>query len=226
MMDDLLQEMIDPAPAPKDAPRRRRLWMTVVIVGLAVVGVTKLTTAALFTDNATTGSAITSGTIDLTTDELTLPVLDGGIMPGDAVVAPVNVTNAGTLSYWYAVTYTATNTDTQTGAGTGADDAHLSDRLVLDVYADLPRCTAPSDTDGATPLATITGLSTSEAALVGDRTLESNAKNRVLGSTQAETLCVKVSFPSTADDNAYQGTATAVSLKFYASQTAHGSQKS
>jgi len=45
VMDDLLQEMIDPAPAPRDAPRRRRLWMTVAIVGLAVVGVTKLTTA-------------------------------------------------------------------------------------------------------------------------------------------------------------------------------------
>ncbi|WP_456820242.1 TasA family protein [Cellulomonas sp. URHB0016] len=225
-MDDLLQEMIDPAPAPRDAPRRRRLWMTVAIVGLAVVGVTRLTTAALFTDNATTGSAIASGTIDLTTDQLTLPVLDGNLMPGDAVVAPVTVTNAGTLSYWYAVTYTATDTDTQTGAGTGADDAHLSDRLVLDVYAGLARCSAPSDTDGATPLATVTDLSTGEDALFGDRALESDAGNRVLGSTQDETLCVKVSFPSTADDNAYQGTATAVSLKFYASQTTHGAQRS
>ena len=46
MMDDLLQEMIDPAPVHHDAPRRRRLWSTVAIVGLAAVGATTLTTSA------------------------------------------------------------------------------------------------------------------------------------------------------------------------------------
>ena len=43
MIDDLLQDMIDPAPAPRDKPRRRRLWATVAIVGLSVVGATSLT---------------------------------------------------------------------------------------------------------------------------------------------------------------------------------------
>ena len=56
MMDDLLQEMIDPAPAHHDAPRRRRLWTTVAIVGLAAVGATTLTTSAIFTDNDATSA--------------------------------------------------------------------------------------------------------------------------------------------------------------------------
>ena len=65
MMDDLLQEMIDPAPVHPDAPRRRRLWSTVAIVGLAAVGATTLTTSAIFTDNDSTSATIESGTVDL-----------------------------------------------------------------------------------------------------------------------------------------------------------------
>ena len=65
MMDDLLQEMIDPAPVHHDAPRRRRLWSTVAIVGLAAVGATTLTTSAIFTDNDATSATIESGTVDL-----------------------------------------------------------------------------------------------------------------------------------------------------------------
>ncbi len=39
MMDDLLEEMVNPpAPAQADRARRRRLWATVTIVGLAAVG--------------------------------------------------------------------------------------------------------------------------------------------------------------------------------------------
>ena len=65
MMDDLLQEMIDPAPVHRDAPRRRRLWTTVAIVGLAAVGATTLTTSAIFTDNDSTSADIETGTVDL-----------------------------------------------------------------------------------------------------------------------------------------------------------------
>ena len=56
MMDDLLHEMINPAPAPRDGARRRRLWTTVVIVGLAAIGATTLTTSAIFTDDDATSA--------------------------------------------------------------------------------------------------------------------------------------------------------------------------
>lgn len=50
-MDELLEEMITPAPSPTEVARRRRLYSSVAIIALAVVGVTSLTTSALFTDN-------------------------------------------------------------------------------------------------------------------------------------------------------------------------------
>ena len=49
MMDELLEEMIEPAPTRQDAGRRRRLWATGSVLALAAVGVTSLTTSALFT---------------------------------------------------------------------------------------------------------------------------------------------------------------------------------
>ena len=50
MMDDLLQEMIDPAPQRADVSRWRRLGATAAIFALAGLGITSLTTNALFTD--------------------------------------------------------------------------------------------------------------------------------------------------------------------------------
>lgn len=223
MMDDLLQEMIDPAPAPKDAARRRRLWMTVAIVGLAAVGATKLTTAALFTDSATTGSAITSGTVDIEAAMTAFAVPTSGLQPGDSIVAPVHVTNSGSLEHWYYATYTATDDDTVTGTGTGTGgNVHLSDRLTLEVFDDQDACTVPADTDGLDPITTHTGLSRAEAAFFGDPAGQGLPGNRTLGAASAEDLCVKLTFNDGGDDNIYQGTGTSIVLKFYATQAARG----
>ena len=50
-MDDLIREMLEPErPAPGVVARRRRFVATTTIIGLAAIGVTSLTTNALFTD--------------------------------------------------------------------------------------------------------------------------------------------------------------------------------
>ena len=106
-MDDLLERMIDPAPPQRDTPRRRRLWSTVAIVGLAAVGVTSLTTSALFTDKDSTTSAISTGTIDLTSSQLDFVLPAGDLKPLDTVYSPVTVTNDGSLGFQYAISLLA-----------------------------------------------------------------------------------------------------------------------
>ena len=56
MMDDLLQEMIDPAPVHRDARPSSSPLDHGGIVGLAAVGATTLTTSAIFTDNDSTSA--------------------------------------------------------------------------------------------------------------------------------------------------------------------------
>src|SRR4051794_204489 len=98
-MDDLLQEMIEPPVSKYDVARRRRLVSTVAILGLAAVGVTSLTTSALFTDRDDVGgNTFTTGTINLsvpTTGKWTMPA--GGMAPRDTRYSTLTVTNTGAL---------------------------------------------------------------------------------------------------------------------------------
>src|SRR5690606_17217957 len=99
-MDDLIREMLEPErPAPGVVARRRRFVATLSIVGLAALGVTSLTTNALFTDQADTAqSGFVSGSVKLDAEgaEFTMPA---GFFaaPGDHYYAPITVTNTGTL---------------------------------------------------------------------------------------------------------------------------------
>src|SRR4051794_24968472 len=129
MMDDLLHEMIDPAPAPRDAPRRWRLWTTVVIVGLATIGATALTTSAIFTDDDEATASISTGNVDLV---LGVPVpfefSPQDLAPGSSTFVPMTVSNAGTLELRYSVSYFGT-------PGTGGGGGDLTDVLQLRLYA-------------------------------------------------------------------------------------------
>ena len=86
MMDDLLQEMIDPAPQRADVSRWRRLGATAAIFALAGLGITSLTTNALFTDRETTAGDLLTGTVDLSLGGFSFTLPDGGMAPGDIVV--------------------------------------------------------------------------------------------------------------------------------------------
>ncbi|MGN8244812.1 TasA family protein [Cellulomonas soli] len=225
MIDDLLQEMIDPAPAPRDKPRRRRLWATVAIVGLSVVGATSLTTSALFTDNDTVNAAITSGTVDIAGGDLTFTMPSGGLAPGDAVVAPVTVDNDGSLELRYAVRYSAaagtpgTPPDLETPVVTGA----LQDALSLSLFdLDGAACTADATAAAVGTAAQLTttgfGLAGTDTALLGSSAPGAQDGDRVLAALSAEELCVRVDFDAAAG-NEFQSLTTDITLRFVAEQT-------
>lgn len=214
MMDDLLEEMVNPAPAQADKARRRRLWATVTIVGLAALGVTSLTTSALFTDNKTASDAIKTGTVSLETDAMTFTVPVDNMLPGAAIVAPLEVRNAGSLRYQYAISYQAVN-----GAGETAD---LSDRLRVEIFTRAAgNCTITGtlSTTGLIGRSTTSGygLATALTPIVGDPADYANAANRFLSASEADNLCVRVEFDATAD-NSYQDTSTTLTLRFDARQ--------
>jgi spore coat-associated protein N len=231
-MDELLEEMITPAPSPTEVARRRRLYSSVAIITLAVVGVTSLTTSALFTDNETvTSSAITTGTVDLTTSgppTFTLPA--GGLAPGDAVFATLTVTNSGSLAYRYAVRYQATDTDTTPGTATSSPattltSALLSSQLELSAYVvggsgGVATCdSAGTSAPTATPLGSATGLQTGALTpFIGDVATGQQPGDQTLAAQDAQTLCLRIALPATAG-NEYQGTSTTVTLRFDAEQT-------
>ena len=218
-MDELLQEMIDPEPPRRDAARRRRLWASIAVFGLAGVGITSLTTSALFTDTKTMAGDLLSGTVSVVLDPTpgttTLALNAGNIAPGDTVNAPVVVKNAGSLQLRYAISYDATQNNPATGAGTG----DLRNMLALSI---LPLGTSPdcasvpqADAIGSAP----TIATSTMTKIVGDPTAGQQAGDRTLiATTGTETLCVRLTFDKTAD-NTYQNTGATLNLQFDSEQT-------
>ncbi|MCR6689094.1 TasA family protein [Cellulomonas sp.] len=212
-MDDLLQEMVSPAPAPGERARRRRLWATVTIVGLAALGVTSLTTSAFFRDDATTNSAITAGTISIDSADLAFSIPVGNMLPGASVVSPVTVSNEGSLRYQYAIQYDATDR--------AGDTANLSSALHLSIYrldaADCTLANASGSTARLGQSAGTWGLATSATDIVGEAGTDAALGNRQISASSSEDLCVRVDFDPAAD-NSYQDTQTELTLRFAAMQ--------
>lgn len=228
-MDDLIREMITPPRRSSlDSSRRTRLVATTLTVGLAFVGVTSLTTGALFTDQKTLSSSdFTTGTVVIDPTKAAVTSIGAGNMaPGDTAYDEVLVTNAGTLSQRYAISIQASN----------AQAALLTNELKLALYA-LPTgsCTA-AGVVGQTPIGLRDTLPTALTPLVGDKAPGQDADivpatagdttpgvndiDRTLIAGASETLCVAVSLPITTG-NAFQNTTASFELTFDAEQTAN-----
>lgn len=235
MMDDLLQEMIDPAPVHRDAPRGRRLWTTVAIVGLAAIGATTLTTSALFSDNDATSADIQTGTVDLVIgDGTTFAFTPQNLAPGDATFAPLQVSSSGSLELRYSISYQAEIAPSAPGLldpalldDTGAPvatDGDLRDVLELTVF-DLPAAQCNDlGTTGQTPLnaaSTVTPWPGTLTPLVGSNVQGFQDGDRVLSvADPTEWICARVDFPTSAG-NAYQAGGVTLDLIFNAEQTAN-----
>ncbi len=215
-MDDLIREMItEPRRSSLDSSRRTRLVATTLTVGLACVGVTSLTTGALFTDQKTLSSSdFTTGTVVI---DPTLPAPFtfglGGMAPGDTTYGKIAVANTGTLAQRYSISLTAANPAAQT--------AILTNELDLDLYA-IPSagsCDAAGAAAG-TAIGTMTGLPTTLTPLVGDKAPGDDAGDRTLIAGASEALCAAVHLPVTTD-NTFQNTSASFVLTFDAEQTAN-----
>lgn len=226
MMDDLLQEMIDPAPQRPDVSRWRRLGATAAIFALAGLGITSLTTNALFTDRETTAGDLLTGTVDLSLGGFSFTMPDGGMAPGDVVVQPIAVNNTGSLALRYAVSYLATrgvspSPDPTNGAEAGVvGSGDLRSVLELQVFHvdDTGACTTgatvPADAGSAT------GLTAADyTPILGDPAVgPQDGDSEILGGgTGTQTLCVRLAMDPDSD-NDFQNTFATVSLRFDAEQ--------
>lgn len=238
MMDELLEDMIDPAPSRQDVARRRRTWATGSILVLAGVGVTSLTTSALFTDQDPLTGGISTGTVVLSTgaEDVTFDVPVEGLAPGGAAVAPVVVSNAGSLELRYAVSMAASpaTAPDPRPAGSAEGVGVLHDQLRIRVFSGTP-CTVEGtggDNPGGEPATGVAllgdtgtlvegdyGLPTAMTPIVGDPQTGQHTGDRVLtGVTTQETLCVRADLSSDAG-NTYQNTATTLTFQLDSEQT-------
>jgi hypothetical protein len=135
--------------------------------------------------------------------------------PGDAVAAPLLVSNDGSFALRYAVSSVATNVDTK----------GLKDQLVLTIKSGVTTCTnaayAATGTDEYVgDLDSAAGKVIGDIATGQDGTVGTLNADRVLPPTtgNTEVLCFHVSLPGSTG-NAFQGSATTATFTFAAEQT-------
>jgi spore coat-associated protein N len=184
----------------------RKLMATVAVLA-AFAALLSLTVLALFTDTASVGSnTFSTGTVDISTNPASALVTFSDMAPGDEVVNPITVSNAGTLELRYAVTSTTTE-DT------------LAAQLDLAIKSGVTTCTtAGFDTDGTVLYGPADLGSTADIDVIGDPTAGGQAGDRTLAASGSEVLCFKVSLPSATGDT-YQGLTTTATFDFQAEQT-------
>jgi spore coat-associated protein N len=194
----------------KTSSQRRRRLMVLAVAGLAVASVTAgASSLALFTSTATVdANTFTTGTVIISTAPTTALVTFANMAPGDAVTAPLTVSNTGTLALRYALSSVATNLDAK----------GLKDQLVLTVKSGVTTCTNAAYAATGTVLYTgdlddgVTGK------LVGDNTSGAQLGDRNLAATSGEDLCFNVSLPI-GTGNTFQNATTTATFTFDGEQT-------
>lgn len=221
MMDELLEEMIDPAPSRQDVARRRRGWATGTILVLAGVGVTSLTTSALFTDQDTLTGTISTGSIVLDPGAVTFTMPVGGLAPSGSVVAPMQLRNVGSLELRYAMSLSsATAPPADASADTGGGDLRTQLRVrVFDDATCTLGSTAGGNEIGDTNPDGAFGLPGDLVTIIGDLTPGNQGEDRELEAVNGvDTLCVRVDM-SDAAGNEFQNTAAELTFQIDSEQT-------
>lgn len=184
------------------------LVISVLAIGVMSVAV-RVSTNALFTDSQTVGSnTFTTGSLHLSaqktaSDALTL----SSMAPGDAVVAPIDVTNTGNLALRYAVVSTTT-------------ENALASELQLKVKSNVSHCDSDHFADDGTTLYSGSLGSTSGVDVIGDPAQGPQTGDRTLAAGSNEALCFQVALPLSAT-NTYEGKSTTANFDFVAEQTAN-----
>lgn len=167
-------------------------------LALAVVSLTTgASSLAIFTDQVNnTGNSFTTGRIELTVSPSSTFFEVTDMLPGDASMQAVTVTNSGTGQMRWGV-------DSVSTTGTGS----LQDQLVASIG--VMNSTACASWDGASPAPVATGT----FATV-------NWLNQTLNAGSTTNLCFRVALPL-ATGNAFQNKTASTTFQFDAEQTAH-----
>lgn len=192
--------------------RRQPTLLALVALALAFVGLTAgQLSMALFTDQETVDGTFSSGSIILDATKIdALTLTTSAMMPGDSVTDDVVVENDGTAQLRYSLATATTN----------ADLKNLRDVLTLTVKTqDATVLNGPCGNFDGTILLSATALGANGAKL-GDSTAGSQAGDRTLAAGANETLCFRVTLP-TSTGNAYQGASATTTFTFDGEQTAN-----
>jgi hypothetical protein len=189
---------------------RKTVCVLLLVVGCLAV-VPWAATQAVFTDQGSVGSnTFTAGNVDIATTPASAIVALSAMAPGDTTTGSVVVSNSGSLQLRYAVSSSATN----------ADSKGLRDQLSLIVKTiDVTTPASPCDNFDGTQLYS-GDLDGTTGALVGDPAQGSQTGDRTVNAGGSETLCFRVSLPSSTG-NAYQSATTTATFTFDAEQTAN-----
>lgn len=210
-MDDVIREMLEPErPEPGVVARRRRFVATTAIIGLAVAGITGLTTSALFTNTDTTGqSGFTSGSIEISPEGTNFSTPAANAAPGDTHYAPLHVENTGTLELRYSIEV----------SGSEDSSAELLEHLTYSVRSDVSPadCAAGNVASGTLIGSAVLG---SDTHWIGDTDPGEDSGDRVLASGTAEDLCVGLELDLDAP-NSVQSSTAGLAFTFHAEQTAN-----
>lgn len=185
----------------------KKIMLALLAIGL-LAWLAGLGAFALFTDQATVGgNTFSTSSIDIATAPTSALVTFSGMVPGDTVTDDLVVSNNGTLQFRYAISSSATN----------ADALALKDALTLTIKTiDVTTPGTPCDDFDGTQLYT-GDLDSTAGLLVGNPAQGSQAGDRTLNASANETLCFRVTLPSSATGP--QGASTTATFTFDAEQT-------
>jgi hypothetical protein len=181
-----------------------------VLAGLGLMALTALVTSrvnALYTDSAAVdANTFTTGNLDLATSPTTAAIAYSGMIPGDTVTSPLDVSNTGSTPLRYAMESTT-------------DEDLLAAQLDLTVKVGVASCTDAGFTLTGTTLFGPDDLgSTTTDPIFGSKATGPDADDRTLAAGSSEVLCLRVALPLTSD-NGYQGQTTTATFSLFAEQT-------
>jgi len=181
-----------------------------LVVTLTASAAAASLTGAVFTDSdSVSGNAFSTGNVDISNSPTSAVVSLTDMAPGDSIVAPLTVSNDGSLELRYAITSTTT-------------EGVLAAQLDMTIKSGVSSCNAGGfDSDGSQLYSGDIG-SVSGINVVGDPAQGDDSGDRTLAASASEALCIKVALPL-ATDNSYQNISTTASFAFAADQTANNS---
>jgi len=197
--------------AKRERKPRRHAILSLLLVAISLLGLTAVTTGALFTDTASaSGNQFVTGTVAIGTTPTSLPLTMTAMAPGDKVTGAVTVENTGTLEERYSM---STTTDDP------ASDL-LAAQLVYTVKTGVTTCTNAGFAGSGTQIYQGALADSAGIAVIGDPAQGQDPGDRILAAGANEVLCMQVSLPL-ATGNSYQNATANVTLTFNAEQTAN-----
>ena len=172
-----------------------RLGISLATVITAGFGVVTAASGAMFTDTETATMDVSSGWVDITVGGTNVVALNN-LKPGDVFFRSMNLANAGSLDFNYAITATR-----PTGTGAPLVDAILVETWKL---ADGVNCTAANYQTG-----TVIAASSSLKDL--------NVANQVMTPASSHAVCFRFSLPMSTP-NAVAGKAATVTMTIASQQ--------